>query len=81
MLVVDLLINVCESMGANLVNTVAESVAPYIESLTGGRAGIKILSNLCVHRKAMATFDIPVSKMGWKSASGEQVAQRIIESY
>jgi len=54
MLIIDLLINVCESMGANSVNTVTETIAPYLESLTGGRAGIKILSNLCVYRKAMA---------------------------
>jgi hydroxymethylglutaryl-CoA reductase len=54
MVVVDLYINVCESMGANIVNTVAEHTAPLIEEITGARIGIKILSNLCSERRAIS---------------------------
>jgi hydroxymethylglutaryl-CoA reductase len=81
MAVVDFLIHVCDSMGANIVNTIMEYVAPMVESITGGRAGLKILSNLCTERRAVAEFEIPVSKMGWKDASGEQVVKRMLEGY
>lgn len=56
MIIVDLYINVCEAMGANIVNTVVEGVAPYLEELTGARVGIKILSNLCTERKSISIF-------------------------
>lgn len=81
MAVVDIFINVCDSMGANITNTICEHIAPYIQELSGARVGIKILSNLCVHRKAISTFTVPIKNMAWKNATGEQVAQRIIESY
>ena len=54
MIVVDLYVNVCESMGANVINTIVESVAPLIEEITGARLGIKILSNLCTERKSVS---------------------------
>ena len=41
-------------MGANLVNTVLEFVAPLIAEITGTRVGIKILTNLCMNRKVTA---------------------------
>lgn len=41
-------------MGANLVNTVLEHVAPLIAEITGTRIGIKILTNLCLNRKVTA---------------------------
>lgn len=56
MIIVDLYINVCEAMGANIVNTIVEGVAPYLEELTGARIGIKILSNLCTERKSISIF-------------------------
>lgn len=79
--VVDLFIDVCDSMGANIINTICEGIAPYLQQLSGARVGIKILSNLCVNRKAVSEFIIPVKNMAWKSASGEEVAKKIIESY
>ncbi|EAR84420.2 hydroxymethylglutaryl-CoA synthase (macronuclear) [Tetrahymena thermophila SB210] len=81
MVVVDLHINVCDAMGANIVNTIVEYTAPLIEQITGGRAGLKILSNLCTERRAVSEFEIPISKLSWKDASGEDVAKRIIEGY
>lgn len=81
MIILDLFVNVCDSMGANIVNTIVEYVAPYVEGLTGGRAGLKILSNLCMERRAVAQFEIPISKMGWKDVAGEIVTKRMIEGY
>lgn len=82
MMVVELLVDVQEAMGANAINTIAEATAPYINQLLGqGSIGIRILSNLCTERMTIATFDIPVEKLAWKGASGEQVAKKILEAH
>ena len=52
MLIVHLLVDCRDAMGANAVNTMAERVAPRLEALTGGRAHLRILSNLAGHRLA-----------------------------
>jgi hydroxymethylglutaryl-CoA reductase len=59
MLIIHLLVNVLDAMGANVVNTMAEAISPYIEELTGGKIYLRILSNLATHRiaKSKATFD------------------------
>ena len=54
MVVVHLLVDTGDAMGANAVNTMAEAVAPFLEELTGGRAELRILSNLADHRIARA---------------------------
>jgi hydroxymethylglutaryl-CoA reductase len=48
---IDFLVNVCDSMGANLVNTIVEHAAPYVEEITGCKAGLRVLSNLCLERR------------------------------
>lgn len=81
MIVVELLVNVCESMGANVINQIAESTSPYISELLGqGRIAIRILSNLCTERLTMTKFSIPVKNMAWKNATGKEVAERIVEA-
>ncbi|MEE0517662.1 MAG: hypothetical protein UC708_07260, partial [Anaerovoracaceae bacterium] len=50
MVVVHLLVDTKDAMGANAVNTMAEAVAPYIEEITGGNVELRILSNLADHR-------------------------------
>lgn len=45
---VDLLVNVCDSMGANLVNSICEHVSGMIEEMCECRVGVRILSNLCL---------------------------------
>lgn len=59
MLIVELLIDVGDAMGANVTNTMCEAVAPLIEELSGGRTLLKILSNYSTSRmvRATATFD------------------------
>ena len=49
-LVVHITIDVCNAMGANCASTVAEGVAPFLAELTGGRIGLRIVSNLNVER-------------------------------
>jgi len=45
-------------MGANVINSIAEFTAPFIQKdiLEQGRVGIRILSNLCTERMTMAEF-------------------------
>lgn len=80
-LVVHIDVDVCEAMGANIVNTVAEGLATELAQLTKSRCGLRILTNLCMQRRARTTFEIPVKKLGWKGVEGEQVAARIVEAY
>lgn len=82
MLVVELLVDVREAMGANAINTIAEMTAPYINKLLGqGSVGIRILSNLCTERMTIAKFEIPIEKLKWKGAEGAQVAKKILEAH
>jgi len=76
MIVVHVIVNVLDAMGANAVNTMCEALAPMLEELTGGHVRLKILSNLADKRivKAKAVFD--KEKMG-----GEKVVDAFIESY
>ena len=59
MLIVELLIDVGDAMGANVTNTMCEAVSPLIEKITGGRALLRILSNYSTRRmaRAKAIFD------------------------
>ncbi len=75
-LTVHLLIDVRDAMGANFVNTVCEKVAPLIEKLTGGKAILRILSNLCVYRMAYAKAVFDKDKIG-----GEEVVDKILDAY
>ncbi|KAI9336232.1 hypothetical protein DFJ73DRAFT_790615 [Zopfochytrium polystomum] len=79
-LVVHLHVDVCDAMGANAASAVAEGIAPFLADLVGARIGLRIVSNLCVQRMAKSTFKIPLSKLAYKSFSGRQVAERIIEA-
>ncbi len=76
MIVVHLVVDVRDAMGANAVNTMCEALAPMLEEITGGKVRLKILSNLADKRivKAKAVFD--KEKMG-----GEHIVDAFIESY
>ena len=75
MAVAEILINCCDAMGANLINTVLESLAPKIEELTGAVAGFKILSNLSDQRLARSRCEIPYDLLG------RRVAERMALGY
>jgi len=56
-MVIELLIDVKEAMGANVTNTVCEGISPYIQSLLeNSKVGLRILSNLCVERMTRSEF-------------------------
>ncbi|MGC4122338.1 MAG: hydroxymethylglutaryl-CoA reductase, degradative [Myxococcales bacterium] len=77
LLVVQILIDTQDAMGANLINTVAEGVAPFVERLTGGKVFLRILSNLCDRRLARATCRIPVPLLADFGMTGDEVARGI----
>ncbi|HTY46098.1 MAG TPA: hydroxymethylglutaryl-CoA reductase, degradative [Methanomassiliicoccales archaeon] len=72
MLIVHLLVDCRDAMGANAVNTMAEAVAPLIEEITGGHVYLRIISNLAVKRLARATCTVPKEALG-----GEEVVDGI----
>jgi hydroxymethylglutaryl-CoA reductase len=85
-LVVHLIYNVCDAMGANAVNTACEKLAPHIEQITSGRVHLRILSNLADRRLAKASCTIPLKELAFTNAddrkfTGEQVRDGIIEAW
>lgn len=77
MTIVHLLFDVRDAMGANAVNTAAETIAPELERLTGGRALLRILSNLTDRRRAWAEVTIPASAFSTEHFSGVEVIENI----
>lgn len=80
MLVVHLLMDVRDAMGANAINTAAEHIAPLVEEITGGRVNLRILSNLTDQRKARAEGMIPATALATESMAGEDVARAVVEA-
>jgi len=76
MLIVELLIDVGDAMGANVTNTMCEAVSPLLETITGGRVLLRILSNYSISRiaKAKAVFDK-------EAVGGEEAVDDIILAY
>lgn len=79
--VLHLLYDCRDAMGANTVNTAAEALKPMVEEITGGRVNLRILSNLADHRLARSTAIIPTSALAFDDFEGEFVRDRIIEAY
>ena len=82
MMIVHLLVDCRDAMGANAVNTMAERVAPQLEQLTGGRAHLRILSNLASHRLARveATFTPEEMASNGEREDGLAVIEGILEA-
>lgn len=76
MVIVHLLVDTGDAMGANAVNTMAEAVAPFIEEVTGGTVELRILSNLADHRLVRA-------RATWKKEDigGEEVVEKMLSAY
>jgi hydroxymethylglutaryl-CoA reductase len=81
MLVVHLVYDCRDAMGANAVNTACEALAPKIEQITGGRVLLRIISNLADRRLAQARCTVPVDALASGDFSGEQVARGIVEAW
>lgn len=69
-----------DAMGANAVNTAAETIAPMLEQLSGGRALLRILSNLTDERRAWAEVLIPAERFTTTTHSGVDVIQGIADA-
>jgi len=80
-LVLHLVMDVRDAMGANAINTALEQMTPAVEGITGGRALLRILSNLADRRLAKATCSIPADALAFNEFSGEEVRDRIIEAW
>jgi hydroxymethylglutaryl-CoA reductase len=78
MLVVHLLVDTCDAMGANLVNTMCEGVASFVEGITGGKVFLRILSNLADRALVRARMKVPVEALTSNGFDGEQVRDGIV---
>ncbi len=76
MLIVELLIDVGDAMGANVTNTMCEGVSPFIEKITGGRSLLRILSNYSTRRMARAKAVFEKNAVG-----GEDVVDNIVSAF
>jgi hydroxymethylglutaryl-CoA reductase len=80
MVIVHLLYDVRDAMGANAINTACEQVAPLVAAISGGRVHLRILSNLTDQRKAWATCRIPAAELATQTLDGVQVARAVVEA-
>ena len=76
MVIAELLVDCRDAMGANVVNTMAEAVAPLLEKLSGGEANLRIISNLADRRIAKARALFSKEDLG-----GEEVVDGIVQAY
>lgn len=84
MVIVHILVDCRDAMGANAVNTMAESIAPRVETITGGTVILRIISNLAVHRLARVSATFTPEEMvnaGESSEEGAKVIDGIIQAY
>ena len=80
-LVIHLIMDVRDAMGANAINTALERLSPMVEHISGGRVLLRILSNLADRRLAKASCAIPFEALATDKYSGEEVRDRIIEAW
>ena len=78
MLVLHLLVDTRDAMGANVVNGMCEGVAGLVESITGGKVFLRILSNLADRALVRARVSIPVEKLTMKGFRGDEVRDGIV---
>ncbi len=78
MVVLHFVLDCVDAMGANMVNTLAERLAPDVVRLTGGRSGLRILSNLADRRLARAQVTLRPENLG---ADGAEIAEGIAAAY
>jgi hydroxymethylglutaryl-CoA reductase len=80
-LVLHLIYDVRDAMGANAVNTASERLTPLVESITGGRVHLRILSNLADRRMARARCTIPLSELAFDEYRAEEVRDGVIAAW
>ena len=80
MLIIHLIYDVRDAMGANAVNTASEALSPLIERLTGGRVALRILSNLADRRLARAWGIVSKEALALEGLTAEEGVQRLLEA-
>ena len=73
-----LLVDTCDAMGANVVNTACERIAPEVEALSGGRVVLRILSNLATRSLVCAELLLPTSALALDGFAGDRVRDDIV---
>jgi hydroxymethylglutaryl-CoA reductase len=81
MVVVHVLLDTGDAMGANAVNSLVEQLAPAVRDVVGGRTRLRILSNLADRRLARASVRIPFAALAQGGIDGREVARRVVEAY
>jgi hydroxymethylglutaryl-CoA reductase len=81
MVVLEFVLDCVDAMGANMVNTIAERLAPAVAEVTGERVGLRILSNLASHRLARATCALPAALFNGPGLDGATVIAGIASAY
>lgn len=81
MIVMHLIVDVRDAMGANTVNTMAEAVSPLVEKLTGGSVRLRILSNLADLRLAQARVRLTEAALATKERSGAEIIEGVLDAY
>ncbi|XAH23367.1 hydroxymethylglutaryl-CoA reductase, degradative [Xylophilus sp. GW821-FHT01B05] len=81
MVVLHLIVDVRDAMGANTVNTMAEAVSPLLEQITGGTVRLRILSNLADLRLARARVALPPAVLATAERSGEEIIEGVLDAY
>jgi hydroxymethylglutaryl-CoA reductase len=81
MIVVEFVLDCVDAMGANMVNTVAERLAPTVARISGERVGLRILSNLASRRLARASCILPAELFNAADLNGQDVIEGIANAY
>ena len=81
MVVLHVLLDCVDAMGANMINTLCEALAPKVSEITGYPVGLRILSNLADRRLARAFVRLHPDQVATKTIPGAEVAKRIAASW
>ena len=83
MVIAHILVDCRDAMGANAVNTMAETIAPRIEAITGGTVILRIISNLAIHRLARVSAVFTPEEMSdaGDPSQGAEVIDGILQAY
>ena len=84
MIIVHLLVDCRDAMGANAVNTMAETIAPLLQNISKGTPILRIISNLAVHRLARVSATFTPEEMSDKGddrEKGSQIIEGVLQAY